>query len=247
MREAGAPVLHIPLAMGAVVPTYNLPALAHPIRFTPEVLWGIFLGDIKTWNDPAIASANPDLTLPPTPVVVVHRSDGSGTTYVWTDYLAKVSPDWEEQGRDRHASVKWPTGLGGRGNEGVAGMVQQTPGALGYVELTYAIQNKMPQGVVKNRAGQFIAASIESVTSAAASMTATIPEDLRYSITDSPGEKAWPISGTTWAVVYQGMPDLSGRPWCRFSGGACTTVSGSAPPSTMRPCHRTSQPRPMPS
>ena len=205
LEEAKSPVVHVPLTMGAVVPTYNLPPLAHAISFTPEVLAGIYLGQIKTWNDPRIASANTDLSLPATAVVVVHRSDGSGTTYVWTDYLSKVSPDWKSKAGSA-TSVNWPTGLGGRGNEGVAGTVKQTPGAIGYVELTYAIQNKMPAGRVKNRAGNVIEPSIDAVTAAAAGVLAAIPDDLRYSITDAPGDKAWPISGTTWAVVYQNMP-----------------------------------------
>jgi phosphate transport system substrate-binding protein len=204
LKEAKSPVVHVPLVMGAVVPTYNLPALPHAIHFTPEALAGIYLGDIKSWNDPKITSANPDLKLPATSIVVVHRSDGSGTTYVWTDYLSKVSPDWKSK-VGVATSVSWPTGLGGRGNEGVSGTVQQTPGAIGYVELTYAIQNKMPVGQVKNAAGAFVEASIEAVTAAAAGAITTLPDDLRYSITNAPGEKAWPISGTTWAVVYQDM------------------------------------------
>jgi phosphate transport system substrate-binding protein len=205
LKEGKSPVLHVPLVMGAVVPTYSLPPLAHAIRFTPEALAGIFLGDIKSWNDPKLATANPDLKLPSTPIVVVHRSDGSGTTFVWTDYLSKVSADWKSK-IGSATSVNWPTGLGGRGNEGVAGTVHQTPGSIGYVELTYAIQNKMPAGQVKNRAGKFVEPSIDAVTAAAAGATATIPDDLRYSITDAPGDQAWPISGTTWAVVYQDMP-----------------------------------------
>ncbi len=205
LKEAKSPVLHIPLAMGAVVPTYNLPELAHPIRFTPEALAGIFLGEIKTWNDPKIGSANADLKLPATPIVVVHRSDGSGTTYVWVDYLSKVSPEWKTK-VGTATSVNWPVGLGGKGNEGVAGTVRQTPGSMGYVELTYALQNKMPVGPIKNQAGTFVEPSIDSVTAAAAGALSTIPDDLRYSITNSAGEKAWPVSGTVWAVVYQDMP-----------------------------------------
>ncbi len=205
LKEASSPVLHVPLVMGAVVPTYNLPALPHSVRFTPEALAAIFLGNVKTWNDPKIASANTDLKLPATPIVVVHRSDGSGTTYVWVDYLSKVSPEWKTK-VGMATSVNWPVGLGGKGNEGVAGTVRQTPGSIGYVELTYALQNKMPISPIKNQAGNFIEPSIESVTAAAAGALATIPEDLRYSITNSPGEKAWPVSGTTWAVVYQDMP-----------------------------------------
>ncbi len=205
LKEAKGAVLHVPLVMGAVVPTYNLPALAHPIKFTPEALAGIYLGEIKTWNDPKLTADNADLNLPSTAIVVVHRSDGSGTTYVWTDYLSKVSPQWKTKVGNA-TSVNWPTGLGGRGNEGVSGTVRQTPGAIGYVELTYAIQNKMPAGEVKNQAGQFVTASIDAVTAAAAGAVASLPEDLRYSITDAPGEKAWPISGTSWAVLYKDVP-----------------------------------------
>ena len=205
LKEAKGPVLHIPLVMGAVVPTYNLPTLAHAIKFSPDALASIYLGQIKTWNDPKLTADNADLNLPATPIVVVHRSDGSGTTYIWTDYLSKVSPDWKSKVGNA-TSVNWPTGLGGRGNEGVSGTVRQTPGAIGYVELTYAIQNKMPVGEVKNHAGKFVVASIDAVTAAAAGAAATVPDDLRYSITDAPGDAAWPISGTTWAIVYKDMP-----------------------------------------
>jgi phosphate transport system substrate-binding protein len=205
IKEAGAPVLHIPLVMGAIVPTYNLPEMAHAIRFTPDALTHIFLGDIKTWNDPKIASANADLKLPATPIVVVHRSDGSGSTFIWADYLSKVSPDWKTK-VGASTSLNWPVGIGGKGNEGVSGTVRQTPGAIGYVELTYALQNKLPLGEMKNQAGSFIAPTIESVTAAAAGALSTIPDDLRYSITNSPGDKAWPASGTTWGLVYANMP-----------------------------------------
>ncbi len=206
LKEAKSPVLHIPLVMGAVVPTYNLPAMAHPIHFTPEVLAGIFLGEIKKWNDPKLVAENKDLSLPATDILVVHRSDGSGTTYIWTDYLSKVSAPWKSKAGTA-TSVNWPVGVGGRGNEGVAGTVRQTPGALGYVELTYALQNKMPAGLVKNHAGEWVEASIAAVTAAAAGAVKSLPEDLRYSITDSPGAGAWPISGTTWAIVSQGLPE----------------------------------------
>ncbi len=201
LKEAKSPVVHIPLVMGAIVPTYNLADLAKPIRFTPEALVGIFLGDIKSWNDPKIAAANQDLKLPKTAIVVVHRSDGSGSTYIWTDYFSKVSPDWKTK-VGVATSVNWPTGIGGKGNEGVAGTVRQTPGAIGYVELTYALQNKMPVGQIKNQAGKFVDPTIESVTAAAAGALPTIPDDFRYSITNSPGEGAWPASG----VIYQDMP-----------------------------------------
>jgi phosphate transport system substrate-binding protein len=205
LKEAAAPVLHIPLVMGAIVPTYNLPDLPHAIRFTPETLTKIFLGEIKTWNDPKLVSVNPDLKLPSTPIVVVHRSDGSGSTYIFADYLSKVSPDWKTK-VGVATSLNWPTGIGGKGNEGVAGTVRQTPGAIGYVELTYALQNKLPLGEIKNQAGNFISPTIDSVTAAAAGALSTIPDDLRYSITNSAGDKAWPVSGTVWALVYQNMP-----------------------------------------
>lgn len=205
LKEAQSPVLHIPLVMGAVVATYNLPPLAHPIRFTPDALAGAYLGRIKTWNDPEIAKANPDLKLPDTPIAIVHRSDGSGTTYVWVDYLSKISPEWRTK-VGTATSVNWPAGIGGKGNEGVAGSVRQTPGALGYVELTYALQNKMPVGSLRNAAGNYVDPSIESVTAAAASALPTLPDDLRYSITNAPGDKAYPVSGTTWAIIYQNLP-----------------------------------------
>jgi phosphate transport system substrate-binding protein len=205
LKEAKSPVLHIPLVMGAIVPTYNLPDLPHAIRFTPEALVGIFLGTIKTWSDPKIAATNADLKLPTMPIVVVHRSDGSGSTFIWVDYFSKVSPEWKTK-VGVATSVNWPVGIGGKGSEGISGTVRQTLGAMGYVELTYALQNKMPVGEIKNAAGKFIAPTIDSVTEAAAGAMTTIPDDLRYSITNSPGEKAWPASGTTWALVYQDMP-----------------------------------------
>jgi phosphate transport system substrate-binding protein len=205
LREAKSPVAHIPVVMGAVVPTYNLAGLPRAIQFTPETLSRIFLGEITSWSDAAFSVANTDLKLPEVPIVVVHRSDGSGTTYVWADYLSKVSPEWRQK-VGTATSVNWPAGLGGKGNEGVAGLVEQTPGAIGYVELTYARQNHMPVGALKNRAGNFVEPTALSVTAAAASTLSAIPDDLRYSITDASGADAWPISGTTWAVVYADMP-----------------------------------------
>jgi phosphate transport system substrate-binding protein len=191
-------ILHIPVVMGAAVPAYNLPGVSQKLKFTPSMLAGIFLGTIKTWNDPQIAAANPGVSLPDTQIVVVHRSDGSGTSYIWTDYLSKVSSQWESQ-VGRGTSVKWPVGLGAKGNEGVAGMVRQVPGALGYVELIYAIQNQIPFGTVRNHAGADVTASVASVTAAAAS--AKVPPDFRYSITDAPGKDAYPISGSTWLLI----------------------------------------------
>ncbi len=205
MKDAKAPVVHIPLALGAVVPTYNLPQFPHPVRFTPEALSGIFLGQVKVWNDPKIAAENSDLHLPPTPIVVVHRADGSGTTNVWTDYLSKVSPEWHAR-VGTGTKVDWPAGVGGTGNEGVEKVVRRTPGAIGYVELNYAVENKMPAGSIKNRAGRYVQPTLESVLASTPGVVANIPEDLRYSLTDAPGDAAWPVSGTTWAVVYRDVP-----------------------------------------
>ena len=199
-------ILHVPLVMGADVPAYNLPGVSQELRFTPELLAGIFLGKISTWNDPQIAKVNPGVSLPNQPILVVHRSDGSGTTYIWTDYLSKVSKEWESS-VGRGTSVKWPVGLGGKGNEGVAGMVRQMAGTIGYVELIYAQQNKIPYGPVQNSAGNFVAASVESVTAAAAS--AKIPADYRYSITNASGKDAYPISGTVWALLPEHPRDAT--------------------------------------
>ncbi len=216
LTDPKTPVVHIPVAMGAVVPTYNLPQFAHPVRFTPDVLAGIYLGTVKVWNDPKIAADNPDLPLPPTPIAVVHRSDGSGTTYVWADYLSKVSPD-----RKRRVGaatlVDWPVGLSGHGNEGVADIVRKKPGAIGYVELNYALSNKMPVGSVKNKAGRFVQPTTDSVLAATTGLLSNVPDDLRYSVTDAPAEAAWPISGTTWAVVPKTAPsDPERRATIRF-------------------------------
>jgi phosphate transport system substrate-binding protein len=203
LTEAKSPVLHIPLCMGAVVPIYNVPGLAHVMRFTPETLSGIFLGDIKTWNDPKLVAINPLLDLPSTPIAVVHRSDGSGATYELADYLSKVSPAWKSKVGAPSNTITWPVGLGAKGNEGVATSVTSTPGSIGYTELSYALQNRLSIAELKNQAGNFIEASIESVS---ASAVGEIPDDLRYTLTNATPDKAWPISGTTWAVVYQDMP-----------------------------------------
>jgi len=192
-------VLNIPTVLGAVVPAYNIPGVTGEVKFTPDVLAGIFLGKISNWNDPAISKANPDLKFPNQEIVVVHRSDGSGTTFIWTDYLSKVSPEWKSQvGAD--TSVKWPKGLGGKGNDGVAGSVRQLPGAIGYVELIYAVQNKIPYGSVRNSAGTLVKASLEGVTAAAASAP-KMPADFRVSITNAPGKDAYPISSFTWLLI----------------------------------------------
>jgi len=198
-QQRGTAVLHFPTVLGAVVPAYNIPGFKGELKFTPDVIAGIYLGKISSWNDPAIAKANPGTSLPNQPIVVVHRSDGSGTTYIWTDYLSKISPDWSS-GIGKGTSVKWPVGLGGKGNEGVAGMIRQMEGAFGYVELIYALQNNITFGSVKNAAGTFVKASLESTTAAAASVK-TMPADFRVSITNAPGKDAYPIASFTWLLV----------------------------------------------
>jgi phosphate transport system substrate-binding protein len=199
LRQAKTPILHIPTVLGAVVPAYNVPGIKGEVKFTPQALAGIFLGKITSWNDKAITDANPGVNLPNQPIVVVHRSDGSGTTFVWTDYLSKVSPDWKNQA-GKGTSVKWPVGLGGKGNEGVAGMVRQIEGSIGYVELIYAEQNKIPYGSVKNSAGTFVKPSLDSTTAAAASVK-NMPDDFRVSITNPPGKDAYPVASFTWLLV----------------------------------------------
>jgi phosphate transport system substrate-binding protein len=192
-------VLNIPTVLGAVVPVYNIQGVTGEVKFTPDMLAGIYLGKITNWNDKAIAAANPGVNFPNQDIVVVHRSDGSGTTFIWTDYLSKISADWKSQ-VGSNTSVKWPKGIGGKGNEGVAGTVQQLPGSIGYVELIYAIQNKIPYGSVRNSAGTFLKASLEGVTAAAASAP-KMPEDFRVSITNAPGKDAYPISSFTWMLI----------------------------------------------
>jgi phosphate transport system substrate-binding protein len=206
LSKAKVKLLHFPTVLGAVVPTYNIPGIKGELSFTPQVLAGIFLGTITKWNDPEIAKANPKANLPDKLIIVVHRSDGSGTTYVWVDYLAKVNPEWKEK-VGVGTSVNWPVGLGGKGNEGVAGLVKQTPYSIGYVELIYAEQNKMPSGRVQNAAGQFVRASLESVTEAAAGAAKAMPADFRVSITNAPGEKTYPIASFTWLLVPEKIDD----------------------------------------
>lgn len=197
-------VLHIPMALGAVVPTTNIPGVTEELKFTPETLAGIFLGEITKWNDPKLVADNPALANVNQNIVTVHRSDGSGTTYIFTDYLSAVSPTWKQK-VGTGTSVKWPVGLGGKGNEGVAGEVKQNPYSIGYVELIYAVQNKLGVGQVKNKSGKFVAPSLQSVTDAAAGISDTIAPDLRASIVDAPGANAYPISGFTWLLVYEKM------------------------------------------
>lgn len=199
-RQNGGDVVHIPLVMGAVVPLYNLPEVTEALRFTGPLLADIFLGKVKKWNDPALREVNPNVSLPDLEITVARRSDASGTTHIWTDYLSKVSPEWKEK-VGVGTSVNWPVGAGDKGNEGVAGKVARSPGAIGYVELIYARQNKLKYGAIRNRDGHFVLASLEGVTAAAAALT-SIPEDLRYSLTDQPGPESYPVSGTVWAVLY---------------------------------------------
>ena len=201
----GFGILHFPTVMGADVPVYNIAGVSTDLNFTPEALAGIFMGQITKWNDPELMKANPGAKLPGADIIVVHRSDGSGTTYIWTDYLSKVSKQWETK-VGRGTSVNWPVGLGGKGNEGVAGQVQQTPNSIGYVELVYAVQNKMKTGKVKNLAGAWVKASLEGVTAAAAS-SKEMPEDFRVSITNAPGKDAYPISSFTWLLIPEKIAD----------------------------------------
>lgn len=200
--------LHFPTVLGAVVPTYNLPGVSQDLKFSGETLADIFLGKIKKWNEGAVMKDNPGVKLPNEEIVVVHRSDGSGTSFIWTDFLSKVSPEWKMK-VGASTSVSWPTGLGGKGNEGVAGSVKQTPNAIGYVELIYALQNKMPFGEVKNSSGAFVKASLESVSAAAAGAAKNMPADFRVSITDAPGKTAYPISSFTWMLIPSQIPDAN--------------------------------------
>lgn len=201
----GFGILHFPTVMGADVPVYNVAGVNTDLVFTADALAGIFLGKITKWNDPELMKANPGIKLPSADIVVVHRSDGSGTTYIWTDYLSKVSKEWETKA-GRGTSVNWPVGLGGKGNEGVSGQVQQTPNSIGYVELIYAVQNKMKTGKVKNLAGAVVQASLASVTAAAAS-SKEMPDDFRVSITNAPGKDAYPISSFTWLLIPEKIAD----------------------------------------
>ncbi len=217
IKAAKVKTLHIPTVLGAVVPVYNLKGVSKELNFSGDVLAAIYLGEIKTWNDGRIAKDNPGVSLPNDPIVPVYRSDGSGTTYIYTDYLSKVSGEW--QGKvGKNTSVKWPTGIGQKGNEGVAGMVRQTPNSIGYVELIYALQNKMQFGTVKNAAGKFVKASTEGVTEAAANVK-SIPADYRVSITNAPGPNTYPISSFTWLLVPQQSGDANkGKILAEFLG-----------------------------
>jgi phosphate transport system substrate-binding protein len=200
--------LHFPSVLGGVAPTYNIAGVTQDLKFTGETLSGIFLGAITKWNDPRLVKDNPGVKLPNADIQVVHRSDGSGTTFVWTDYLSKVSPDWKSK-VGSNTSVNWPVGLGGKGNEGVAGTVKQTPNSIGYVELIYAVQNKMAYGSVKNASGAFVKADFNTVTEAAAAAAKNMPDDFRVSITNAAGKNAYPISTFTWLLIPSHIPDAA--------------------------------------
>jgi len=218
------PVIHIPTVLGAVVITYNIPALGAPLQLTPQAIADIFAGRITKWNDARIASLNPTASLPSSDILVVHRSDGSGTTYIFTDYLTTAAPSWKSIGKGKE--VSWPAGLGAKGNEGVAGQVKQTPGAIGYVELAYAKQNRLPIAAVKNKSGKFVVASVAAVTAAAAGVAKTLPAntDFRISVVDAPGADAYPISSFTWILAYQHQSDgVKGKKLVDFLNWALTS------------------------
>ena len=208
LKSAPGEILHVPTVLGAVVITYNLQGISEPLRFSPEVIADIFLGKIGKWNDPKLVADNPGIKLPAVDITVVHRSDGSGTTAVFTDYLSKVSSEWKEK-VGAGISPNWPTGIGGKGNEGVTGQVKNTPNTIGYVELAYAVQNNLPVALVKNASGNFVTPSIDSVTAAAAGSAANTPEDLRVSITNAAGADAYPISSYTYILVYKDQKDAA--------------------------------------
>jgi phosphate transport system substrate-binding protein len=209
-KHNGTGILHFPTVLGADVPTYNIPGVTGALNFTPEALAGIFLGKVTKWNDSSITVANKGVNLPAADIIVVHRSDGSGTTYIWTDYLSKVSDEWKTK-VGKGTSVNWPTGIGGKGNEGVMGSVKTTPNAIGYVELIYAVQNNIPYGSVKNSSGNFVKADLASVTAAAAGAAKEMPDDFRVSITNAPGKTAYPISSFTWLLIPQKFQDAGKR------------------------------------
>lgn len=234
LQEAKRPILNIPTALGAVVPAYNIPGVSGELKFTPEALADIFLGKITKWNDKALTSVNPGVNFPDKAIIVVHRTDGSGTTFIWTDYLSKVSAEWKGQvGAD--TSVKWPIGLGGPHNEGVAGLIRQLPGSIGYVELIYALQNNITYGSLRNSSGAFVKGSLESVTAAAASAP-KMPADFRVSITNAPGKDAYPISSFTWLLIpVQSKDPVKGKilseflSWMVTDGQKMTSALSYAP------------------
>ena len=208
MSASPAELIHIPTVLGAVVITYNLQGISSPLRFSPDVIADVFLGKITKWNDARIKADNADANLPEADITVVHRAESSGTSFVFSDYLSKVSADWKQKvGADK--SPSWPVGQGGKGNEGVTGQIKQQPNTIGYVELAYAVQNKLPVGLIKNASGNFVDPSIEAVTAAAAGAAASTPEDLRVSITNANGANAYPISSYTYILVYKAQADAT--------------------------------------
>jgi len=207
IQAAGFRILHLPTVLGGVVPVYNIPGVSAQLKFTGRVLADIYLGKITKWNDTAIRGINPGVNLPGDDITVVHRSDGSGTSYIWCDYLSKISPEYRQK-VGVATSVNWPVGVGGKGNEGVAGLVKQTPGAIGYVELIYALQNKISHGAVQNAAGEWVTATTETVSNAAASAAKNMPKDFRVSITNAPGKDVYPISSFTWLLVQESPRDV---------------------------------------
>ena len=234
LAESKIKIQHIPTVLGAVVPAYNVSGISGELRFAPETIADICLGKITSWNDKAIANDNPGVKLPDRPIVLVHRSDGSGTNYIFTDYLSKVSGEWKDK-VGKGTSVKWPVGLGAKGNEGVAGMIRQMDGAFGYVELIYAIQNKIPYAAVRNSAGNWLKGSLEGATAAAASVK-TMPADYRVSITNAPGKDAYPISSFTWLLIPSPAKDSARGKilvdflhWMLESGEKMTTQLNYAP------------------
>jgi phosphate transport system substrate-binding protein len=241
-KAKGGPIVHVPTVMGAVVATYNVPGISQPLKLTGEVLADIFLGRIRRWNDARVAALNADAPLPNQDILVVHRSDGSGTTFIFTDYLSNVSAAWKS-GPGTGKEVQWPAGLGAKGNEGVAGQVKQTPGSIGYVELAYAKQNRLPFASVRNVAGEYVLPTIESVTAAAAGVGQRLPEttDYRVSIVNAPGSGAYPIASFTWIILYQHQPNADkGQKlvdflrWALREGGASAAALDYAPlPSAM--------------
>lgn len=235
LAKAPGTILHFPTVLGAVVPVYNVAGLNTQIKFTGPVLADIFLGKITKWNDPALAKINAGVALPSGNITVAHRSDGSGTTFVFADYLSKVSPEWKQK-VGANSSLNWPVGVGGKGNEGVAGLVTQTPGSIGYVELVYALQSKISYGAVQNQQGEFIVPDVKSVTAAAAGAMPTMPKDFRVSITNAPGAGAYPISSFTWILLYEDPQDKNQArimndfmTWALKDGQAMATALGYAP------------------
>ncbi|MGA8145806.1 MAG: phosphate ABC transporter substrate-binding protein PstS [Candidatus Acidiferrales bacterium] len=210
LKESKFKILHFPTVLGADVPSYNVAGVTSELNFTQKALAGIFLGTITKWNDAEIAKANPGVNLPSSDIVVVHRSDGSGTTYIWTDFLSKISDEWKNK-VGKGTSVNWPVGLGGKGNEGVSGLIKQTPDSIGYIELIYAVQNNIPYGKVQNAAGKFLKADLAGVTAAAAGAAKNMPDDFRVSITNAPGPTAYPVSSFTWLLIPAQISDAAKR------------------------------------